>query len=806
MRAPFAVLLFCLVAVQAALSQSNVSVLTPGEPQSSAAPAVDARRLDAIEPLVREAIGEKKLPGAVILVGRGDRTLYQKAIGNRAVSPATESMTTDTIFDLASLTKVVATTTSVMILVEQGRIRLTDRVAAFVPGFERYGKGDITIRHLLTHVSGLRPDVDLAELWMGSDRAVALAIEEVPTARPGERFVYSDINFFLLGDIVRRVSGQPLDQFARTRIFEPLGMKDTMFNPPESLKARIAPTESCTRYGWPCQGPDMSMLRGIVHDPTARRMGGVAGHAGLFSTAADLAIFSRMLLNGGSHNGARILSPLGVEKMISPSTPGLEPNTRALGWDVDSSFSSNRGELLPIGSFGHTGFTGTSLWIDPATEMFVVFLSNRVHPDGKGDVTPLRARVATVAATALTSVPKGIRTYTGRDFGPPGPSGPVTPRPPAAVLAGVDVLRAQGFAPLRGKRVGLVTNHTGVARDGATTIDLLFSASDVKLVALFSPEHGIRGTLDAKVASGKDEKTGLPIHSLYGETRRPTAAMLDGLDTIVIDIQDIGARFYTYITTMAYVLEEAAKRRLAVVVLDRPNPINGFQIEGPAVDKGMTAFTLYFQAMPVRHGLTMGELARLFNGENKIGADLTVVEVSNWDRDYWFDETGTPWINPSPNMRNLIQATVYPGIGAIETTNISVGRGTDTPFEQIGAPWIDGPQLSDALNARRIPGVRFYPIRFTPASSKYASEPCQGVFIIITDRLALRPVRLGIEIAAQLHKLYGAKFELDAAERLFGSRDGLARVRSGEDPAVIARSWEAAEARWRLLRAPYLLY
>jgi uncharacterized protein YbbC (DUF1343 family) len=257
---------------------------------------------------------------------------------------------------------------------------------------------------------------------------------------------------------------------------------------------------------------------------------------------------------------------------------------------------------------------------------------------------------------------------------------------------------------------------------------------------------------------------------------------------------------------MAYVMEEAAKRRLPVVVLDRPNPINGFLIEGPAVDKGLVAFTSYLPSMPIRHGLTMGELARLFNGENKIGADLTVIEVSNWDRDYWFDETGSPWINPSPNMRNLIQATLYPGIGAIETTNISVGRGTDTPFEQIGAPWIDGTQLSDALNTRRIPGVRFYPVRFTPASSKYANEPCQGVFIVVTDRMALRPVRLGIEIAAQLHKLYGATFELDAAERLFGSRDGLIRVRSGEDPAAIARSWEAAEARWRLLRAPYLLY
>jgi CubicO group peptidase (beta-lactamase class C family) len=332
------------------------------EPQGT----VDVRRLDAIEPLVREAIAEKKLPGAVVLVGRGDRILYQRAIGNRAVAPSVEPMTLDTIFDLASLTKVVATTTSVMMLVEQGRIRLSDRVASHIPGFERYGKGDITVRHLLTHVSGLRPDVDLAELWMGYETAIGLAVDEVPASRPGERFVYSDINFFLLGDIVQRVSGLSLDRFARERIFEPLGMRDTSFNPPASLVSRIAPTESCTRFGWPCQGPDMTMLRGVVHDPTARRMGGVAGHAGLFSTAADLAVFCRMLLGGGAFQGARILSPLAVEKMTSAATPDLEPNTRGLGWDIDSAFSSNRGELLPIGSFGHTGFTGSGSIPPPA--------------------------------------------------------------------------------------------------------------------------------------------------------------------------------------------------------------------------------------------------------------------------------------------------------------------------------------------------------------------------------------------------------------------------------------------------------
>jgi uncharacterized protein YbbC (DUF1343 family)/CubicO group peptidase (beta-lactamase class C family) len=794
-----------MVCVEIGAAQAGLNVLNPASGTSAPPVTFDSRRFDAIEPLVRDAIAEKKLPGAVVLVGRRDRVLYQKAFGHRAVVPALETMTTDTIFDLASLTKVVATTTSIMLLVEQGKIRLSERVAAYVPGFERYGKGDITIRHLLTHVSGLRPDVDLAEAWSGYEKAIALAIEEVPTSRPGERFVYSDINFFLLGDIVRRVSGVPLDRFARERIFDPLGMRDTAFNPHASLVPRIAPTESCTRYGWPCQGPDMTMLRGFVHDPTARRMGGVAGHAGLFSTAADLAIFCRMLLNGGVHDGTRILSPLAVEKMTSAATPDLEVNTRGLGWDIDSTFSSNRGELLPIGSFGHTGFTGTSIWIDPTTEMFVVFLSNRVHPDGKGDVTPLRARVATVAASAVSSLPANARTkeWTGRDFGA---SGTLEPRPPQPVVSGIDVLRADGFTPLRGKRVGLVTNHTGRARDGASTIDLLFAARNVKLVALFSPEHGIRGTVDENVASATDPKTGLPIHSLYGDTRRPTGDMLEGLDTIVIDLQDVGARFYTYTTTMAYVLEEAAKRRLPVVVLDRPNPINGFQIEGPALDKAQLGFTGYFPPMPVRHGLTLGELARLFNGENKIGADLTVIEAKNWGRGEWFDDTGLPWINPSPNMRNLTQATVYPGIGAIETTNISVGRGTDSPFEQLGAPWIDGPALSDALNARRIPGIRFYPVRFTPASSKYLGEECQGVFLIVTDRGALRPVRLGVEVAAMLHKMYGPRYELDAAERLFGSKDGLARIRAGEDPAAIAATWAAAEARWRLMRAPYLLY
>jgi uncharacterized protein YbbC (DUF1343 family) len=779
-----------------------------GHGQAGADTALAAR----VHALVDEAIAAQQLPGAVVVVGHGDRILVREAIGARATAPAREAMALDTIFDAASLTKVVATTTSIMQLVESGRLRLVDPVSRYVPGFERYGKKDITVRHLLTHSSGLRPDVDLADPWTGTEHALALIVEEVPVARPDERVIYSDINFELLGRIVEKISGLPLDRYAKAHIFTPLGMRDTGFTPAAALVPRIAPTERCPPNE-PCvpgaTGSPAPMLRGVVHDPTARRMGGVAGHAGLFTTADDLARFCRMLLGQGTLDGVRILSPLSVARMIAPSTPAAEPNVRGLGWDLDSSFSSNRGELFPIGSFGHTGFTGTSMWIDPATSTYVVALANRVHPEGKGDATPLRARLATIVAAAAAEVAPAV-AYEAR---PPKPAvrtvvasaraGEVAPRAP--VQTGIDVLRAEGFARLAGAKVALLTNHTGIARDGTSTIDLLHGAKNVTLVALFSPEHGIRGTLDEKVPSGVDEKTGLPIHSLYGETRRPTAAMLAGVDTIVIDLQDIGVRFYTYAATMGLVMEEAARRGLAVVVLDRPNPIDGWRIEGPISDETALGFTSYLR-MPIRHGLTIGELAQLFNGERKIGAKLSVVRMPRWRRDWWFDDTGAPWINPSPNMRSLTQATLYPGLGAIESSNISVGRGTDTPFERIGAPWIDGLQLAAALNARDIPGVRAYPIRYTPVSSVYANQACGGVAFIVTDREALRPTRLGMEVASALARLYPGDYRLKPDDRLVGSASTTARVVAGEDPAAIAASWSADEAKWRLLRAQYLIY
>ncbi len=369
-------------------------------------PAVDTASLARIDVVVREAIAAGQLPGAVVLVAHQGRTVYRKAFGLRAVRPAPEPMTVDTIFDLASLTKAVATAPSVMALVEDGAVRLRDRVARYLPGFERHGKDAVTVEHLLTHVSGLRPDLPLEEEFEGSGEALRRVFVERLRAAPGERFIYSDLNFVLLGEIVRRVSGQPLDVFARERLFARLDMRDTAFRPSPDLVARIAPTEACTPLGWPCGAPEAVMLRGTVHDPTARRMGGVAGHAGLFGTADDLARFGTMLLDGGrTASGETVLAPLTVARMTRPSTPARLEERRGLGWDIDSRYSSNRGDLFSTRSFGHTGFTGTSIWIDPDTRTVVVFLSSRVHPDGGGDVVRLRGLVATLAAAAVGRVP-----------------------------------------------------------------------------------------------------------------------------------------------------------------------------------------------------------------------------------------------------------------------------------------------------------------------------------------------------------------------------------------------------------------
>lgn len=368
------------------------------EPLPTASPqsvGVDPDRLQRVEVPIQAAIGTNQTPGAVLLVARRGKVVFRNAYGLRAREPVREKMTVDTIFDLASLTKVMATATSVMILVEEGRVSLTDRAATYIPEFGRRGKEAITVQQLLTHYSGLRPDLDLDDPWTGLDRALELTWRERLEAEPGTTFIYSDINYIVLGELIRRVSGQPLNEFAAEKVFRPLGMNHTGFLPPQEWVRRVAPTE---RRGG-------RMLRGVVHDPTAERMGGVAGHAGLFSTADDAAVWAQMLVNGGVFGDIRVLSPLGVLAMSSPQNPRDKPGWRGFGFDIDTRYSTVRGTLFPRGSFGHTGFTGTSIWIDPTTETIVILFSNRVHPDGRGDVVSLRNRVASVVAAALVDVP-----------------------------------------------------------------------------------------------------------------------------------------------------------------------------------------------------------------------------------------------------------------------------------------------------------------------------------------------------------------------------------------------------------------
>jgi uncharacterized protein YbbC (DUF1343 family)/CubicO group peptidase (beta-lactamase class C family) len=744
-----------------------------------AASTLRPERLAEMDAAIEQAIATRKCPGGVLWVEHGGES-YHKAFGHRALVPAEEPMTEDTLFDMASLTKVMATTPSIMLLWERGKLGLDDPVAKYIPEFAAHGKEGITLRQLLTHTSGLRPDISLKPDWTGYDEAIRLCCEEKLSAPPGEKLIYSDTGMILLGEIVRRVAGEPLDQFARREIYEPLGMKDTGFNPPKSKLDRIAPTEV----------EDGRPVRGVVHDPRARRMGGVAGHAGLFSTAADVARYARMLLNGGELDGVRLFKPETVKLMTSVQTPDNISGRRGLGWDIGSGYSGPRGKIFPLGSYGHTGWTGTSLWIDPFSKTFVIFLSNRNHPTEAGNVGALRAQLGTLAAEAVTDF----------DFANvPG----ALPERRGPVLNGIDVLVKHHFAPLQGKRVGLITNHTGHDRERNPTIDLLRHAPGVTLVKLFSPEHGIRGALDENVSDSRDERTGLPIHSLYGATRKPTAEQLQDLDALVFDIQDVGCRFYTYPSTLGLAIEAAAEHDKEIFVLDRVNPINGVAVEGPVLAEPPTFVGFY--KVPLRHGLTVGELAKMYNAEKNLKARLTVIEIENWRRGEWFDETGLPWTNPSPNMRNLKQAILYPGIGLLESA-LSVGRGTDTPFEVVGAPYIDDVKFAEELNRARLPGVSFVPIRFTPTASVHKGRNCGGVYIMLNDRDHGNAVDVGLQMALTLHRLYPTEFNPDRMKHLLLHPPTLAAIKAGKTLREIHATWEAGREEFERRRAKFLLY
>jgi len=757
----------------------------------------------AIDDIMNEAVAKGNIPGGVVLIGHDGKVVYRKAFGWRSLEPTRERMTVDTIFDMASLTKCMVTATSVMKLVQEGKVRLNDPVARYLPEFSRNGKADITVRELLTHYSGLPEDLELRPAWEGRDTAYQMITDAKPIFPPGARFLYSDINFETLGLLVEKVSGLTLDRYTEQNIFAPLGMTKTRFLPPASWRPRIAPTE---------YDEHDRMLRGIVHDPTARRMGGIAGHAGLFSTADDTAKFAESMLTG-----SKVLNSLTIEKMTTPQQPANATAVRGFGWDIDSPFSSNRGELLPVGSFGHTGFTGTSLWIDPVTNTYIVILTNAVHPHAGKSVIALRSRIATAAVNALglsVSDSEKLRMASITGYNEAATAAHRIGFRNGHVRLGIDVLQERNFDVLRQHRgsklrVGLVTNQTGLDSSGRRTIDVLAHAPGVELAAIFSPEHGVTGVLDTTdIGNERDAATGITVYSVYGDSdqkRRPPADVVRGLDAIVYDIQDVGTRFYTYETTLGYFLEAAAKNEKELIVLDRPNPITGAFVQGPVADSGREGFVSYGH-IPIRHGMTVGELAKMYNVERGIDAKLTVVPMGGWMRGDWFDSTGSVWVNPSPNMRSLTEAALYPGIGLIEGTNVSVGRGTDTPFEVVGAPWINAVKFASYLNARLISGVRFVPVNFTPNADRYAYENCGGVNVVIVDRNALDTPELGVEIASALHKLYPNQYKLDKLDWLLVNKSVADAISAGEDPRRIEENWRDELERFQEIRRKYLIY
>jgi uncharacterized protein YbbC (DUF1343 family)/CubicO group peptidase (beta-lactamase class C family) len=768
---------------------TSLCLLLAAGPAPLAAQPLTAASLDRV---ARDAVAAGDVPGVVVIVGQGERVLYRKAWGERALVPVQEPLTVDTIYDVASLTKVIATTPAVLLLWEQGRVQLDAPLGRYLKEFNVPAFRDVTVRALLTHSAGL-PATPAREAVVRGFPAAARILERGGlAATPRTSFLYSDTGFILLGELVRRVSGEPLDRFVQRHFYVPLGMRWTTFHPPGSWRGRIAPTEIVDGGGTP--------LRGVVHDPNARLLGGVAGHAGLFSTADDLARFCRMLLQGGALERRRYLSEYTVRAMFSPDVVG--ETTRGLGWDMASPYSTTLGSFFPMGSVGHTGFTGPAIWMDPGSGGYMIILTNRVHPSGQGNVVGLRRRLSGVVGPwfAPRGDPPAASVVT--EVGVPAADATESP---GRTLTGLDQLEAEGFARLKGHSVGLVTNQTGIDARGRRGIDVLAKAPSFTLRAIFSPEHGLTGQLDATVPNGRDATTGLPVWSLYGGARRPSAEMLAGIDTLVFDIQDVGARYYTYLTTLVYVLEEAARRHLGVVVLDRPNPITGRVVEGPVMDPDLRSFTAP-HTIAVRPGMTIGEFALMVAAERKLAVDLTVVPLANWERSQWFDQTGLEWVNPSPNIRSPVQALLYSGVGLLEATNLSVGRGTDTPFEVIGAPWIDAQALADALNSTGLDGVTFRPVYFTPSSSEHAGQGVAGIRLTVTDRDALRPVTVALALARELMDRYPTQFRPAAIQNLLVNRSTIWALLRGE-PLIRLQSWaEATRASFLQRRASYLIY
>lgn len=801
--ATFLTAAFCVVALSTATFAADFP-----DPAKTALPVVapeelsmNADALNRIDALVEKAIADGETPGAVVAIGRGNKLAFLRAYGDRQTEPTVEAATPDTLYDLASVTKVSSTAIGIAILVDRGQLSYDDKIAKYFPDFAQNGKENVTVRDCLTHVSGLTPDNHINDyIGFNRDEILANICKLSLRSEPGEKFSYSDVGFIVCGYLIEKISGVSQDEFVRQNIYLPLGMTDTGYNPNDEQKARTAAAEKRVPE-------DADWIKGAVHDPRAFEMDGVAGHAGNFSTGPDMSILGAMLAGRGTYvpandpeNPIQILSEETFAAMTEPlAVPG---GFRSRGWDKRSPYSGNRGVLMSPAAFGHGGFTGTAFWVDPEFDLFVVFLGNRLHPDGKGGVNGLCGKVGEIAVESIweeldpTETKNAVEKSVYRS-----PNAGKT----ADVLPGADVLDRDGYSLFDGKKVGLLTNQTGVLRDGRR-LPKAFQDAGVQLTTLFSPEHGLYGELDqSEIGDGKDRETGLPVFSLYGETRRPTPQMLRDVDVFVFDIQDVGVRFYTYISAMCSAMQTAADLGKSFVVLDRPNPIGGEKVAGPFLDAGRQSYVAFFP-MPAQHGMTVGELAIYFNREFRLGLDLTVVPVENWKRSQYFDETGLTWVNPSPNMRSLTEALLYPGIGLPEFTNISVGRGTETPFEVIGAPWIDAEDLAAKMNAENLPGIRFEPISFTPTSSRHKDIKVNGLRFELTDRDAFEAVKTGIALTSRLKRDYPNDWQRKNMNTLLLNDETLQAIEDGKSADEIEKFWRDDLERFNAKRVQYLIY
>lgn len=806
-----------------------VSCLTAAEPyslpvKSPAELNFDPRLTEWVDAIGNQIMENDETSGVVIAVGRQHGVAYLKAFGDRQVEPERLPMEINSVFDMASVTKCVATATSMAVLYDQKKYALDDPLAAYMPDFAQNGKENVTIRLCLEHMSGIKPvwflnyhanSVD--EIW---DRVAAEPLL-TPT---GTAYRYICQNFLILGKLVEELSGEKLGDFAESHIYQPLGMLDSGFRPKDKMdeatgadaeKAadwynRCATTELDKERGW---------IKGVVHDPQSWVIGGHGGNAGLFTTAPDLAVFASMMLGQGTlvkEDGKKV-------QILTPDTWRLwtypwqvAGGVHGLGWEKRrSAGTAARAWNYSPSAFGHTGFTGTAFWVDPDNDLFVIVLGNRLHPK-KRDNT-MNRRAATIGTIAVDAIRDHVNAKKIRsDAMDKVVSIPKAAYPRKITLNGIDALEYVDFAPLRGKRIGLITNQTGIDRNGKPT-GLLMKEAGLDLVALFSPEHGIAGKLEqSEIDDSRDPDTGVPVFSLYGEIRRPTPEMLKGIDTLVFDIQDVGARFYTYISTMGMGMQAAADNGLEFVVLDRVNPISGEQTAGPIADPGEESF-VNFDLLPVRHGMTVGEIALMLNEKQKMHLNLAVVPVLNWDRKDYFDKTGLPWVNPSPNMRSLEAATLYPGVCLAEGTGYSVGRGTDTPFELMGAEWLDGEALAAKMNSltaedgvttaeKPLAGVRFEPIRFTPTARPFQDTEISGIRFIITDRNKLEPVRMGLALMRELIAAYPDKISDRGANHLLMNKEILGMMKEGKSLDEAQQAWQADFDRFMEFRKLFLIY